>query len=74
MALCAEVIDTLWLHLETAPKLLSLLCENLERDVIEQKIADQLRARLRMRSRRSPISFAAPLLSGYCQGPSSLPC
>jgi len=43
MATCAEVIDTLWLHLDTAPKLLGLLCEHLDRDAIEQKIADQLR-------------------------------
>ena len=43
MALCCEVIDTLWLHLQAAPKLLGLLCEGLDRDVIEEKIADQLR-------------------------------
>jgi len=43
MALCCEVIDTLWLHLQAAPKLLGLLCEGLDRDVIAEKIADQLR-------------------------------
>jgi hypothetical protein len=40
---CGEVIHNLHLHLETAPKLLGLLCEGLERDAIAEKIADQLR-------------------------------
>jgi hypothetical protein len=42
MALCAEVIDRSWLHLQAAPTLLGLLCEGLEHDVIAAKIHDQL--------------------------------
>jgi len=43
MANCCAVIDNLYLHLQTAPKLLGMLCEGLDRDVIAEKIADQLR-------------------------------
>jgi hypothetical protein len=39
---CTQVIDTLNFHLQKAPKLLGMICEGLERDVIEAKIADQL--------------------------------
>jgi hypothetical protein len=42
MGSCCAVIDNLYLHLQTAPKLLGMLCEGLDRDVIEAKIADQL--------------------------------
>ena len=43
MANCCAVIDNLYLHLQTVPKLLGMLCEGLDRDVIAEKIADQLR-------------------------------
>jgi hypothetical protein len=47
MATCCEVIDTLHLHLKTAPKLLGMLCEGLDRDAIAAKIADQLERTVR---------------------------
>ena len=47
MANCCAVIDNLWLHLQTAPKLLGMLCEGLDRDVIEAKTADQLKRTIR---------------------------
>jgi hypothetical protein len=40
---CGEVIHNFHLHLETAPKLLGMLCEGLERDAIAEKVVDQLR-------------------------------
>ena len=43
MATCCEVIDNLWIHLQTAPKLIGVLCEGLTRDVIASKVEDQLR-------------------------------
>ena len=42
MSDCAQVIQTLNSNLETVPALLGVICENLDREVIEQKIADQL--------------------------------
>ena len=61
MALCAEVIDTLNFHLQKAPALLGMVCENLERDVIEAKIADQL---------QQTIVHAAMGIAGLLRGTS----
>jgi hypothetical protein len=43
---CAEIILTLKQHLEAMPRLLAILCEGLEREQIEPKIADQIRGTL----------------------------
>jgi len=42
LATCAEIVLTLDFHLKSMPRLLGLLCENLERDAIEEKVADQI--------------------------------
>jgi hypothetical protein len=42
MSVCCEVVDTLWLHLQAVPKMLGLLCEGLDRNVIQAKVKDQL--------------------------------